>query len=60
MASGTDQALTIRSPRFGAFGARAFFCITNQRWMTDAVERGLDGLHRCVEGWDQSSYLLVE
>jgi hypothetical protein len=25
------------SPRFGAFGARAFFCITSQRWMTAAL-----------------------
>jgi len=26
----------------------------------DAVERGLDRLRRRVEGWDKSSYLLVE
>jgi hypothetical protein len=58
--SGTDQALTVRALRFRAFGTRAFFCITTQPWMTDAVERGLDGLRRRVEGWDKSSYLLVE
>jgi hypothetical protein len=60
MASGTGQTLTIRSLRFGAFGTRAFFCVTTQTWITDAVERGLDRLQRRVEGWDKSSYLLVE
>jgi hypothetical protein len=60
IASGTHQALTIRSLRFGAFGTRAFFCVTTRPWMTDAVERGLDGIRRRVEGWDKSSYLLVE
>ena len=60
IASGTDRALTIRSLRFGAFGTRAFFCVTTQPWMTDAVERGLDRLQRRVEGWDKSSYLRVE
>jgi hypothetical protein len=60
IASGTDQALTIRSLRFGAFGTRAFFCITTQPWMTDAVARGLDRLRLRVEGWDKSSYLAVE
>jgi hypothetical protein len=60
MASGTGQTLTIRSLRFGAFGTRAFFCVTTQTWITDAVERGLDRLQRRMEGWDKSSYLLVE
>lgn len=58
--SGTGQALTIRSLRFRAFGTRAFFCVTTQPWMTDAVERGLDVLRRRVEGWDKSSYVVFE
>lgn len=60
MASGTDQALVIRSLRFGAFGARAFFCVTTCPRMTAAVERGLEQLRRRVEGWDKSGYLLIE
>ena len=60
IASGTDRAITIRSLRFGAFGTRAFFCVTTQPWMAAAVERGLDGLRLRVEGWDKSSYLVVE
>jgi hypothetical protein len=58
--SGTDRAVTIRTLRFGAFGVRAFFCITTCPRMTDAVERGLDELRRRVAGWDKSRYLLVE
>jgi hypothetical protein len=60
IASGTDQALTIRSLRFGAFGTRAFFCVATTPWIIDAVDRGLDRLQRRVEGWDKSGYLRVE
>jgi hypothetical protein len=60
IAAGTDLALAIRTVRFGAFGVRAFFCITAAPGMTDAVERGLDRLRRQVAGWDKSKYLLVE
>jgi hypothetical protein len=60
IASGTSSTLTIRSLRFGAFGARAFFCVTAYPSLTDAVETGLDQLRRRVEGWDKASYLLVE
>ena len=60
IASGTSQALTIRSLRFGAFGARAFFCVTACPHLTDAVGTGLDQLRQRVDGWDKSSYLLVE
>jgi hypothetical protein len=60
IASGTGQVLTIRSLRFSAFGMRAFFCVTAQPWLGDALKRGLDGLGRRVEGWDKSSYLVVE
>jgi hypothetical protein len=58
--SGTDRPLTIRSLRFGAFGVRAFFCITPSPRLADAVERGLEALQRRVADWDRSRYLLVE
>jgi hypothetical protein len=58
--SGTDRAVTIRSLRFGAFGARAFFCVAPCRYLTHAVDTGLDQLRRRVGSWDKSSYLLVE
>jgi adenylosuccinate synthase len=60
IASGVDRPITIRSLRFGAFGVRAFFCVTTSPQSTSAVDRGLDALLRRVEGWDRSGYLLVE
>jgi len=60
ISAGTSRPLTIRSLRFGAFGVRAFFCITTSPKMAHSVERGLDVLQRRVEGWDRSGYLLVE
>jgi hypothetical protein len=60
IASGTDQPLTIRSLRFGAFGVRAFFCVTTSPLLANSVERGLDAIQRRVEGWDRAGYLLVE
>jgi hypothetical protein len=60
IASGTDRALVVRTLRFGAFGVRAFFCVTTCPRMTAAVERSLDQLRRRVEGWDKSGYLLIE
>jgi hypothetical protein len=60
IASGTDQPVTIRSLRFGAFGTRAFFCITTSSRLADAVESGLERLRRRVESWDKSSYLRFE
>jgi hypothetical protein len=42
IAAGTKRDLTIRSLRFGAFGARAFFCVTsNQRLWTGHMTRRL-------------------
>jgi hypothetical protein len=60
IASGTSQPLTIRSLRFGGFGARAFFCIAGARPMADAIAGGLDLLQRRVADWDRSRYLLIE
>jgi hypothetical protein len=60
IAAGAGRAITIRSLRFGAFGARAFFCITSDQEMSDIVEQGLDRLRRRITGWDKSSYLLIQ
>jgi hypothetical protein len=60
IAVGTERELTIRSLRFGAFGTRAFFCITSNQRLSDVVERGLDQLSRRVDTWDKSSYVLIE
>lgn len=60
IASGVDRIVTIHSVRFGAFGVRAFFCITASPQSASAVERGLDALQRRVADWDRSGYLLVE
>jgi hypothetical protein len=60
IASGTKRDLTIRSLRFGAFGARAFFCITSNQRLSDIVERGLDQLRQRVDMWDKSNYLMIE
>lgn len=60
IAAGTEQDLAIRSLRFGAFGARAFFCITSDQRLSDIVERGLDQLGRRVGAWDKASYVLIE
>jgi hypothetical protein len=60
LAAGTEHKLAIRSLRFGAFGARAFFCITSNQRSSDVVERGLDQLSRRVGAWDKASYVLIE
>lgn len=60
IAAGTERDLTIRSLRFGALGARAFFCITSDQRSSDIVERGLEQLRRRVDTWDKSSYMLIE
>lgn len=58
--SGTSLPLTVRTLRFGAYGARAFFCVTPSPRLTDAVNVGLDRLRRRAEDWDKSRYLVVE
>jgi hypothetical protein len=58
--AGADRPLTIRSFRFGAFGARAFFCIASDRRMSDTIEDGLDRIGRRIDRWDKSGCLLVE
>jgi hypothetical protein len=58
--AGADRRLVVRTVRFGAYGVRAFFCITTDSRMTDAVDCGIDLLMRRVDGWDKARYLLVE
>jgi hypothetical protein len=60
IAAGAGRAVTIRSLRFGAFGSRAFFCITSDRRISDIVEYGLGQLRQRAAGWDKSRYLLIE
>jgi hypothetical protein len=55
-----DRPATIRSLRFGAFGVRAFFCITTTPKTTETIARGLELLARRAEGWAKSTYLIFE
>ena len=60
ISSGTTQPLTIRTLRFGAYGVRAFFCISPSQLLDEVVQRALDLLYRRTRGWDKSSHLQVE
>ena len=60
ISSGTAQPLTIRTLRFGAYGVRAFFCISPSPLLDEVVERALDLLLRRTHGWDKSHHLRVE
>jgi hypothetical protein len=60
ISSGTIQPLTIRTLRFGAYGVRAFFCISPNPLLDEVVQRALDLLFRRTRGWDKSRYLQVE
>lgn len=52
--------LVIRSLRFGAFGARAFFCITGRSELTQAVDKALSRLGTRAATWDKGRYLMLE
>jgi hypothetical protein len=60
ISSGTAQPLTIRTLRFGAYGVRAFFCISPSPLLDEVVQHALDLLFRRTRGWDKSRYLQVE
>lgn len=60
ISSGTAQALTIRTLRFGAYGVRAFFCISPSPLLDDVVQRALDVLLSRTHEWDKSHHLRVE
>lgn len=60
LSNGVGQPLYIRSLRFGAFGARAFFCVTTGSEMAAVIDGGLDSLAKRVIGWDRSHTLQFE
>jgi hypothetical protein len=60
VAAATDKAVDIRTLRFGAYGVRAFFCITTNPRMAQIVKSGMDLLRRRTEGWDKARYLVLE
>jgi hypothetical protein len=60
LVSGVAKPLFLRSVRFGAFGARAFFCITTNAEIATAIDSGLQALSQRVVGWEKSHYLLFE
>jgi hypothetical protein len=60
ISSGTPQPLTIRTLRFGAYGVRAFFCISPSPLLDEVVQRALNLLFRRTRGWDKSHHLQVE
>jgi hypothetical protein len=59
--SGVGQRhLTIRSVRFGAFGSRAFFCVSAGHDMAQALDENLRGFEERISTWEGSRYFLVE
>ncbi|MGH8901960.1 MAG: hypothetical protein ACRDYA_09825 [Egibacteraceae bacterium] len=60
LASIVGELLTVRSLRFGAFGARAFFCISVQPDITATINTALRALHERVASWDKAHYFLFE
>jgi len=55
-----ERPLKIRSLRLGAFGARAFFCITDRPELARVVDVALLRLGQRAAGWDKGAYLLLE
>ncbi|HLX47303.1 MAG TPA: hypothetical protein VKS82_03115 [Streptosporangiaceae bacterium] len=53
LVAGIGPQLYIRSVRFGAFGARAFFCLTTDPTMATIINIGLDTLAKRVANWDR-------
>jgi len=59
--SGIDQRyVKIRSVRFGAFGSRAFFCVSSQRNITQSLNKGLKRFEERISKWEGSRYFLFE
>ncbi len=52
--------VAIRSLRFGAFGARAFFCVSTDGRLAADVDNALDALTSRVAGWDRAHHVLIE
>jgi hypothetical protein len=60
LASGLGRPLSVRSLRFGAFGARAFFCMSVDQRLTETMDQALEVLHRRIASWDKAHYFLFE
>ncbi|MGH3696646.1 MAG: hypothetical protein ACRDRX_22105 [Pseudonocardiaceae bacterium] len=55
------SGVTIRSVRFGAFGSRAFFCLTQgQGGIATSMDRGLGRFEEKITEWKGSRYFLIE
>lgn len=52
--------VTIRSVRFGAFGSRAFFCVSAQEDIAELLDRGLGRFKQRIATWEGSRYFLIE
>jgi hypothetical protein len=55
-----DAPLMVRSMRFGAFGGRAFFCLSTQPRIAETLDSALRILEERVVSWDKSHYFLFE
>jgi hypothetical protein len=51
---GAGQRLFVRSVRFGAFGARAFFCLTLNPDMAETINAGIQEFAERIVGWDKA------
>lgn len=59
--SGVNQRdVTIRSVRFGAFGSRAFFCVSTRQEITHALNERLVRFEEHVSAWERSHLFLFE
>ena len=58
--AGIGPQFYIRSVRFGAFGARAFFCLTTDPVTVTVMNAGLDTLAKRVAVWDKAHTLRFE
>lgn len=52
--------IRIRSVRFGAFGSRAFFCISAQPEIAQSLNQGLKRFEERISAWEGCRYFLIE
>lgn len=60
VSSVAPQPLVLRTVRFGAFGARAFFCVTTNPEIAAAFDAGLLALSERAAKWEKAHYMLFE
>jgi hypothetical protein len=60
LVAGTTEPLAFRSLRFGAFGGRAFFCVSTEQEITQTIDAALQALRRRTAHWDRAHHLLFE